>query len=68
MPIGVIMVVGKQYRGSLITAPLAMEFGRGVFGVPGKVTQDASFAPNLLISQGATSVTNCERCDRSEQL
>ena len=49
MPIGVIIVEGKQYSGSLITARLAMEFGREVFGVPGNVTQDVSFAPNLLI-------------------
>lgn len=32
MPIGVIIVEGKQYSGSLITARLAMEFGREVFG------------------------------------
>ncbi len=37
----------------LITARLAMEFGREVFGVPGNATQAVSFAPNLLIKQGA---------------
>ena len=66
MPIGVIIVEGKQYRGSLIAAPLAMEFGREVFGVPGNVTQDVSFAPNLLIKQGAKLVTNAE--DVTEEL
>jgi predicted Rossmann fold nucleotide-binding protein DprA/Smf involved in DNA uptake len=40
MPTGVIIVEGKQYSGSLITARLAMEFGSEVFGVPGDVTQD----------------------------
>ena len=60
MPIGVIIVEGKQYSGSLITARLAMEFGREVFGVPGNVTQEVSFAPNLLIKQGAKLVTNAE--------
>jgi DNA processing protein len=60
MPIGVIIVEGKQYCGSLITAPLALEFGREVSGVPGNVTQDVSFAPNLLINQGAKLVTNAE--------
>jgi len=31
-----------------------------VVGVPGNVTQDVSFAPNLLIKQGAKLVTNAE--------
>jgi len=60
MPLGVIIVEGKQYSGSLITARLAMEFGREVFGVPGNVTQEVSFAPNLLIKQGEKLVTNAE--------
>jgi DNA processing protein len=60
MPLGVLIVEGKQYSGSLITARLAMEFGREVFGVPGNVTQEVSFAPNQLIKQGAKLVTNAE--------
>src|SRR5215469_9109711 len=60
MPLGVIVVEGAQYSGSLITARLAMEFGREVFGVPGNVTQPVSFAPNQLIKQGAKLVTNAE--------
>jgi len=46
MPLGVVVVEDKPYSGSLITARLAMEFGREVFGVPGNVTQEVSFAPN----------------------
>jgi DNA processing protein len=57
MPLGVVVVEGAQYSGSLITARLAMEFGREVFGVPGNVTQPVSFAPNQLIKQGAKLVT-----------
>src|SRR5260221_2483964 len=57
MPLGAIIVEGAQYSGSLITARLAMEFGREVFGVPGNVTQPVSFAPNQLIKQGAKLVT-----------
>jgi predicted Rossmann fold nucleotide-binding protein DprA/Smf involved in DNA uptake len=34
----VVIVEGKQYRGSLITARLAMEFGREVSSVTGNVT------------------------------
>jgi DNA processing protein len=60
MPLGVVMVEGPQYSGSLITARLAMEFGREVFGVPGNVTQLLSFAPNQRIKQGAKLVTNGE--------
>jgi DNA processing protein len=60
MPLGVIVVEGAQYSGSLITARLAMEFGREVFGVPGNVTQPVSFAPNQLIKQGAKLVTGAD--------
>src|SRR5436190_8174701 len=60
MPLGVIVVQGAQYSGSLITARLAMEFGREVFGVPGNITDAASFAPNQLIKQGAKLVTGWE--------
>jgi DNA processing protein len=60
MPIGVIMVEGKQYSGSLITARPAMEFGREAFGLPGNLMQHVGFAPNLLIKRGAKLVTNAE--------
>ena len=60
MSLGVMVVEGAQYSGSLITARLAMEFGREVFGVPGNATQPASFGPNLLIKQGAKLVTSWE--------
>jgi DNA processing protein len=60
MPLGVVVVEGAQYSGSLITARLAMEFGREVYGVPGNVTQPVSFAPNQLIKQGAKLVTCAE--------
>src|SRR2546421_1178621 len=60
LPLGVVVVEGAQYSGSLITARLAMEFGREVCGVPGNVTQPVSFAPNQLIKQGAKLVTCAE--------
>lgn len=60
MALGVVVVEGAQYSGSLITARLAMEFGREVYGVPGNVTQPASFGPNQLIKQGAKLVTGWE--------
>ncbi len=58
--LGVVVVQGAQYSGSLITARLAMEFGREVYGVPGNITVDVSFAPNQMIKQGAKLVTSWE--------
>jgi DNA processing protein len=60
MALGAVIVQGAQYSGSLITARLAMEFGREVFGVPGNITEAASFAPNQLVKQGAKLVTGWE--------
>ena len=58
--LGVVVVEGAQYSGSLITARLAMEFGREVFGVPGHATQPTSFAPHQLIKQGAKLAASWE--------
>jgi DNA processing protein len=60
MALGVVCVEGAQYSGSLITARLAMEFSREVYGVPGNVTQSTSFGPSLLIKQGAKLVMGWE--------
>lgn len=60
MALGVVVVQGSQYSGSSITARLAMEFGREVYGVPGNVTEPMSFGPNTLIKQGAKLVAGWE--------
>lgn len=60
MALGVLVIQGAQYSGSLITARLGMEFGREVYGIPGNVTVDVSFAPNQMIKQGAKLVTSWE--------
>jgi DNA processing protein len=60
MPWGVVVIEGAEFSGSLITARLAMDFGREVYGVPGNVTQAVSYAPNMLIKQGAKLVVTAE--------
>jgi DNA processing protein len=60
MAVGVVVVEGAQYSGSLITARLAMEFGREVYAGPGNATPPTSFGPDQLIKQGAKLVTSWE--------
>lgn len=45
--------------------PAPENCAREVFGVPGNVTQEISFAPKQLIKQGAKLVSNTEDVSRS---
>lgn len=60
MSCGVLVVEGAQYSGSAITARLAMDQGREVYAIPGNITSQASWGPNLLIRQGAKLVTTAQ--------
>lgn len=57
---GVLVVEGSVGSGALITARKAIDQGREVFALPGKINESNSEGPNELIRQGAYAVTCSE--------
>jgi DNA processing protein len=55
-----LIVEGDTKSGALITAKCALEQGKDVFAVPGPITSFLSWAPNMLIKQGAIAVTGID--------
>lgn len=49
----VLVIEARKKSGTLITVDLALEYGRDVFAVPGRVTDRLSDGCNFLIRQGA---------------
>ncbi len=61
MSLGVVLVEAAPAGGAMITARLAMEFGREVFAVPGAVHSPVSRGPHLLVRDGARLVASADQ-------
>jgi len=49
---GVIVTEAAEKSGTLITARLALDFGRDVFALPGEITKAMSIGTNAIIRDG----------------
>lgn len=60
LSMGVLVVEASAHSGSLITARLALDYGRDVMAVPGRVYDEAYKGTNGLIKQGARLVEDIQ--------
>lgn len=54
----ILVIEAEHESGTLITADLALQYGRDVFSVPGSIFSETSFGTNNLIKQGAVPITH----------
>lgn len=57
---GVLVVEARKRSGTMITVENALEQGKNVYAVPGKIDSDNSYGTNELIKEGAIPVTCIE--------
>ena len=59
LALGVLVVEASTRSGALITAKLALEQGKEVFAIPGKVDSPYSTGTNTLIAKGSAALVSC---------
>jgi DNA processing protein len=60
LSLGVLITEAARNSGALITADFALEQGREVFALPGRIDMVGSMGTNALLKQGAKAVTCCD--------